>query len=115
VSQVNKHASYSSSTIDYDVATLILASAFSPGTNAAVATLAASGSDPATGAAVVVSGWGRVSSGGALSANLLSAQLAVVGRSDCGSRWGSTNSITARMFCAHDTSRSACNVSLIIY
>jgi len=109
VSAVNRHASYSSSTIDYDIATLTLTSAFSPGTNAAVATLATSGSDPASAASVIVSGWGRISSGGALSSSLLQATLAVVSRTDCSSRWGSTNSITARMFCAHSTTQSACN------
>jgi len=107
VSQVNRHASYSSSTIDYDIATLYTASAYSPGTNAALATLAAAGSDVTSGN-VVVSGWGRVSSGGALATALLQASLAVVTRADCNSRWGS-NSVTARMLCAHDTARSACN------
>jgi len=108
VTQVNRHASYSSSTIDYDVATLYVGSAYSPGTNAATVTLAAAGSDVTSGT-VRVSGWGRVSSGGALSTPLLYADLAVVARATCNSLWGSTNTVTARMMCAHDSSRSACN------
>jgi len=106
VSQVNRHASYSSSTIDYDVATLILSTAFTPGTNAALATLAASGSDLSSGT-VVVSGWGRTTGGGSLATNLLQASLDVIARATCQSRWGTT--ITARMLCAHDAARSACN------
>jgi len=108
VTTVNRHPNYSSSTIDNDVATLIVASAFTPGTNAAIVTLVAAGSDPNTGAATV-SGWGRLTGGGALPNELQQADLNLMDRSECSSRWGSTNAITTRMICAHDTSRSACN------
>jgi len=108
VSAIRQHASYSSSTIDYDVAVLTLASSFTPGTNAAVATLAAAGSDPAAGGAAIVTGWGRTSSGGSTSASLLQASLSIIARATCNSAWGS-QTVTARMVCAHHASRSACN------
>lgn len=108
VTQVNRHASYSSSTIDYDIATLIVGTAFTPGTNAAVVALQAAGSDPSSGNAVV-SGWGRLSGGGSLPDALQQATIALIDRSTCQTRWGSTNTITARMVCAHSTSTSACN------
>lgn len=107
VSKVVKHSSYNSATIDYDYAILQLASAITPGTNAAVGTLVADGHDAADNAEVIVSGWGRTQGGGSVSQNLLKASLNVVNRSTCGSRWGRT--IPARGICAHSTQRSACN------
>jgi len=109
VSTVISHPQYNANTIDNDVAVLILANAFTPGTNAAISTLAAAGTDPAAGTPLVVSGWGRTSAGGPLSAVLLQANLDVVGRDACSGLWGGTNPITARMVCAHSTNQSACN------
>jgi trypsin len=108
VSSIRQHASYNSNTIDYDMSVLTLASSISPGTNAAIGTLAASGSDPASGAAVIVSGWGRTSGGGSTSSALLQASLNIVARATCNSAWGS-QTVTARMICAHNSARSACN------
>jgi trypsin len=109
VSQVKKHPSYSSSTINNDFALLILASAFTPGTNAAVSTLVGASDDPAAGTTLTVSGWGRTTGGGALATNLLKASLSCISRTECNSRWSSANAVTTAMICAHDTSRSACN------
>lgn len=105
--KVNKHPSYSSSTIDYDVATIILTAAFTPGTNAAVIQLTTV--LPADGSIVKVTGWGRLSSGGSLPTKLQEATLTVVSKSQCQSAWGSVNSITDRMLCAHNAKQSACN------
>nr|ABU50819.1 Ale o 9 allergen [Aleuroglyphus ovatus] len=108
VAKVNRHPSYSSNTIDYDIATFSLASPFSPGTNAAVVELAKS--RPADDSAVQVTGWGRLSSGGTLPTKLQKADtLKVVSKAECQKRWGSTNTITDRMLCAHSTTQSACN------
>jgi trypsin len=107
VSKIVKHASYSSSSIDYDYAILHLASAFTPATNAATIALADDGHDPVGSTQVIVSGFGRTVGGGAVSQNLLQASLNVVDRTTCGSRWGRT--ISARMVCAHSTTTSACN------
>ena len=111
VSKVVKHSSYNSYTIDYDYAILHLAQAFTPGTNAAIASLVDNGHDGASGAEVVVSGFGKTSSSSGVSNQLLVASLNVVDRSTCSSRWGRT--IPARGICAHSTTKSACNVSLI--
>nr|AAX34056.1 Sui m 9 allergen [Suidasia medanensis] len=107
VKKVNRHASYSSNTIDYDVATLTLSSAFAPGDNAAVIGLAST--EPAANEVLKVTGWGRLSAGGSLPTKLQQANLNTISRSDCQKRWGSTNTITARMICAHSTTQSACN------
>jgi trypsin len=109
VQRIIKHGSYSSSTINNDYALLIIASAFSPGTNAAVIALAAASADPASGATVRVSGFGRTSGGGSVSSVMLYADLTVVARATCNSRWASSNAVTTKMICAHHASRSACN------
>ena len=107
VSRINRHSSYSSSTTDYDVATLSLASAFTPGTNAGLATLTSSA--PESGSSVQVTGWGRLSSGGSLPTALQRADtLVVIDNATCRQRWGSV-SVTDRMLCAHSTTQSACN------
>lgn len=54
VKKVNKHPSYSSSTIDNDVTTLILSASFTPSTNAAVVQLTSS--EPADNSQVRVTG-----------------------------------------------------------
>jgi trypsin len=107
VSRISRHASYSSSTIDYDVAVLTLASNFSPGTNAAVVTLASSA--PASGAAAIVSGFGRTSGGGAVSSVLLQTTLNIVAQATCQQTYGSINTITARMVCANASGKGSCN------
>lgn len=108
VAKVNRHAQYSSSTIDYDVATLILAQAFTPGTNAAVVTL--SPNLPTTTDPLTLTGWGRLSGGGTLPTLLQkSTGLKVIATPECQTRWGATNTITPRMVCAHSTTESACN------
>lgn len=107
VKKVNKHPSYSSSTIDNDVTTLILSASFTPSTNAAVVQLTSS--EPADNSQVRVTGWGRVSSGGSLPTDLKKANLNVVNRAECQKRWGSVNSISGNMLCAHSTTQSACN------
>jgi len=109
VSRIIKHPSYSSSTINNDYAVLHLANSFTPGTNAAVSTLVGANEDPAAGAVITVSGWGRTSGGGPLATNLLKADLTCISRAECNSRWSSSNAVTNKMVCGHHTSRSACN------
>jgi trypsin len=108
VQKVNRHAQYSSSTIDYDVATFILSAAFTPGTNAAVVPL--SGVEPDQTANLKLTGWGRLSGGGVLPTLLQKSEgLKVVPTAQCQSAWGAVNAITPRMLCAHSTTQSACN------
>jgi len=106
VAKVNRHAQYNSNTIDYDIATFVLSTAFTPGTNAAIVTLATA--EPAAGTTVMVSGYGRLTGGGVLPTKLQKANLATVSQPDCQSRWGG-NTISPRMLCAWDTTQSACN------
>lgn len=107
VSKVVRHPSYSSNTIDYDVTLLILAQEFTPSANAKVVALA--DVDPAAGSVASLTGWGRLSGGGTLPTKLQKATLGIITRQDCQSRWGSVNTITERMLCAHDPKMSACN------
>lgn len=98
VSQIKKHASYSASTIDYDIAILILSSAISiDGTNVKAVSLPSS--EPASGSVIRTSGWGTTSQGGSLPATLKYVDVNVVARTTCQSNYGSS-SITARMICA---------------
>lgn len=108
VKKINKHEKYSSSTIDNDVAILVLSASISPSDNAGIISLTASA--PAAGTKVTVTGWGRTSAGGSLPADLKKAdQLVVKSQQECQSAWGSVNAITAQMLCAHDKQQSACN------
>jgi len=108
VSKVVRHPNYSSSTIDYDVATFILATAFTPGANAAVVPLATQ--EPSNTAVLRLTGWGRLTGGGVLPTALQKSEgLKIVSKADCQSRWGANNAITDRMLCAHSTTQSACN------
>jgi len=107
VSSISRHASYSSSTIDYDYAVLTLQQAFTPGTNAAIVTIATS--NPANGVASVASGWGRTTGGGSVSSNLLYADLSIVAQTQCQTAMGSINTITARMICANASGKGVCN------
>jgi trypsin len=107
VSSISRHASYSSSTIDYDYAVLTLASSFTPGTNAAVITIATA--TPASGASGIVSGWGRTVGGGSVSSSLLQTTLSVQTTAACQSAMGSINTITARMLCGFTSGRGSCN------
>lgn len=109
VSKVIRHASYSSKTIDYDVALLILQSEFAPSANAKVIGLTTA--NPATSSTVSLTGWGRLSGGGTLPTKLQKATLTTIDKAECQKRWGSGNTITDRMLCAHDPKQSACNVS----
>jgi len=108
VAKVNRHAQYSSSTIDYDVATFILSAPFTPGTNAAVVPLTTV--EPPANAPLKLTGWGRLSGGGVLPTALQKSEgLQIVAKTTCQSAWGAANAITDRMLCAHSTTQSACN------
>lgn len=113
VSKVIRHPSYSSNTIDYDIALLVLANEFTPSANAKVIGLASA--NPATGSTCSLTGWGRLSSGGNLPTNLQKATLTTITKEDCQKRWGSVNTITDRMLCAFNAKQSACNVSYYHY
>lgn len=110
MSQVTRHPGYSPYTIDYDVAVLTLAQPFKESANAKTIPLATT--EPSAGQILTVTGFGRLSGGGSLPTTLQKAvNLKSISRSDCQNKWGSTNSITTRMICAHDSKQSACNVS----
>ena len=109
MTRISRHPSYSSSTIDNDVAVLTLASSFTPGTNAAVVSLASS--EPASGAAAIVSGWGRTSGAGPVPQNMLQATVNIVDRPTCQSAYGFINNITPNMLCANAPGKGACYVS----
>jgi trypsin len=102
IASIVVHPQYSSSTIDYDVATMRTAAPLTLGgtqTNADSIALVPAGYDPNPPDSVLVSGWGTTSESGSLSANLLVVNIPVITRAQCNQQYGA-GSITARMFCA---------------
>jgi trypsin len=102
-----KHASYSSSTIDYDYATCHLASAWAAGTNAAAVVLATA--EPSAGENLIVSGWGKLSGTGSVSATLQQVTLAYITNAACQQQYNGINTVSARMVCGYTAGKSACN------
>ena len=100
VSSIKIHPSFSSGTLDSDVAIWKLATSIPAGGNVAYATLAAAGSDPASGTLTTVAGWGTTSSGGSsLPAALRKVEVPIVSRTTCRSNY-SVSEITNTMVCA---------------
>lgn len=100
VQSIVTHPSYSSSTINNDIAILRLASALTLGqTQARAIPLPSQGSDPSAGQQALVSGWGTTSEGGSLSASLRSVTVPIVSRADAQASYGSA-SITTNMIAA---------------
>ncbi|MDC0712356.1 serine protease [Stigmatella sp. ncwal1] len=100
VSSIVVHPSYSASTIDNDIALVILAAPMTLGqTQARAALLPARGSDPTAGAGALVSGWGTTSEGGSIPAALRSAIVPIVSRASARTAYGAS-SITDNMIAA---------------
>ena len=110
VSRIIKHSSYSSSTIDYDIALLILSSAI-PIDGSTVKAVTLPSAERSTGDSVQVAGWGTTSQGsGSLPSTLRKVDVNIISRSSCSSSYGS--GITARMICAGATGggKDSCQV-----
>jgi len=100
VSSFVYHPSYSSSTIDYDVAIVKLASSLNLNLERAKAVqLPAQGSDPSAGTNTVCHGWGTTSEGGSIPAALRKVTVPIVSRATCRGQYGQS-AITDRMICA---------------
>ncbi|KAF2640584.1 trypsin-domain-containing protein [Massarina eburnea CBS 473.64] len=104
VSKVTVNPSYDDGTTDYDVAIFKLSTTVPTSSTVGYASLAASGSDPASGSTLTVAGWGATSAGGSVSSTLLKVSVPVVARATCNtnyqSLYGESGLITDRMFCA---------------
>ncbi|KAJ4985316.1 trypsin A chain (extracellular trypsin protease) [Stagonosporopsis vannaccii] len=99
VSSVKIHPSFSSSTLNNDVAIWKLATAIPTSSTISYATLPASGSDPTSGTTTTVAGWGTTSSGGTSPTALRKVDVPVVSRATCRQNY-SVSEITDNMFCA---------------
>lgn len=99
VSSIRVHPSYNANTYNNDVAIWKLSSSVSATNGISYASLASSGSDPASGTTLTVAGWGTTSSGGSSPTALRKVDVPVVSRSTCNSNYGSGR-ITTSMFCA---------------
>jgi trypsin len=110
-SRIISHPSYNPSTIDFDIALVIVSVDIEIGGVVQAVGLAASGSDPASGTTVRVAGWGTTSQGGSIPATLRQVDVQVVARTTCNSAYGG---ITARMVCAgvNGGGKDSCQVSL---
>ncbi|KAF1852222.1 trypsin-domain-containing protein [Cucurbitaria berberidis CBS 394.84] len=99
-SAVRVNSGYVASTYDGDVAIIKLATPIPTSSTITYATLAAAGSDPASGTLTSVAGWGTLSSGGSTSPTLLQkVDVPVVSRATCQSNYP-TRTITTNMWCA---------------
>ncbi|XP_073519330.1 chymotrypsin-like elastase family member 1 [Phyllobates terribilis] len=112
VSSIRKHSYWNTNNVadGYDIAILWLASSASLNNVVKVAQLPASGATLAHNYNCVVTGWGRLSTGGSLAAILQQATLPVVSHSTCSlsNWWGST--VKTSMVCAGgDGVKSSCN------
>ncbi|KAF3042682.1 hypothetical protein E8E12_007228 [Didymella heteroderae] len=99
VSSIKVHPSFSSSTLTNDVAIWKLATSIPTSSTVGYASLAASGSDPASGSTSTVAGWGTTSSGGSSPTTLRKVDVPIVSRATCRNNY-SVSEITDTMFCA---------------
>ncbi|KAF2018272.1 trypsin-domain-containing protein [Aaosphaeria arxii CBS 175.79] len=99
VASITIHPSFSSSTLNNDVAILKLSTPIPTSSTIGYAALPASGSDPAAGSGATVAGWGTTSSGGSSPAALRKVDVPIVARTTCQSQY-SVSEITNNMFCA---------------
>ncbi|KAF3039650.1 hypothetical protein E8E11_000942 [Didymella keratinophila] len=99
VSSIKAHPSFSSSTLTNDVAIWKLATSIPTSSTVGYASLAASGSDPASGSTSTVAGWGTTSSGGSSPTTLRKVVVPIVSRATCRNNY-SVSEITDAMFCA---------------
>ncbi|KAF2444876.1 insect inhibitor with A fungal trypsin [Karstenula rhodostoma CBS 690.94] len=104
VSSIKTYSGFNSGTLDGDVSIVKLATSIPTSSTISYATLAASGSDPASGATVTVAGWGATSEGGStLPTALRKVSVPVVARATCASQYKAIDprySVTTNMFCA---------------
>ncbi|KAI7815151.1 Serine protease [Rhyzopertha dominica] len=99
VSQLHQHPQYSSSTIDYDISVLVLASSLSF-TNAIGPVALPRLNDPLpVGQYSVVTGWGALSEGGASASQLQAVGVPVVSLEACRAAYGQ-NRVSEFMMCA---------------
>jgi len=98
VSDIIIHPSYSSSSLDNDIAIWKLSEPIE-GSGITYASLPSAGSDPAAGSDLTVAGWGTTTEGGSIPEDLLKVTVPVVGRDACNSAYGA-GQITDAMFCA---------------
>ncbi|XP_052890126.1 trypsin 3A1-like [Anopheles moucheti] len=101
------HPDYDPDTFDFDVAVLRVKTPFTPNTNIAAIPLAPVGYTVSDRVMPTVTGWGRTSSGGALSPSLRAVAIPIVSSSTCSSLWNAAT-ITDNMLCAGSKGKDAC-------
>ncbi|XPS73274.1 Trypsin [Ascochyta lentis] len=99
VSSITVHPSFSSSTLNNDVAIWKLATAIPTSSTIGYASLPAANSDPAAGSTTTVAGWGTTSSGGTSPTTLRKVDVPIVSRATCRQNY-SVAEITDNMVCA---------------
>ncbi|KAA8567096.1 hypothetical protein MFRU_007g02030 [Monilinia fructicola] len=100
VSKIVVHPSYSSSTINNDIALWHLSTALPASSTIGYATLPVQGSDPVAGSTTTVAGWGLTSeSGSTLPSALRKVSVPVISRAACQAEYG-TSAVTTNMWCA---------------
>ncbi|KAL2091015.1 hypothetical protein ACEWY4_013278 [Coilia grayii] len=111
VSRVYIHSGWNSASVakGYDIALLRLSSEATLNSYVQLATLPPSGQILPNANPCYITGWGRTSTGGSLSAKLKQASLPIVDHQTCSSSswWGST--VKTTMVCAGGYAESGCN------
>nr|QEI22866.1 putative trypsin-like serine protease [Oryctes rhinoceros] len=110
VTIIRAHASYSASTIDFDIAVAQISGSFALGTTGVnTIGLPSPGVRPAVGTNAVVSGWGATSEGGPAANQLQAVVVPIVSQAQCRAAYGAS-AITDRMICAGfpEGGRDAC-------
>ncbi|XP_022090150.1 tryptase gamma-like [Acanthaster planci] len=100
------HPSHNSKTYDNDIALIYLSSSASLSDAVQPIKIASSGSDVSSGKKLLVSGWGRLSSGGYFPSKLRQAVVYGVSRSSCNSDYSGI--ITNNMICAAASGKDSC-------
>ncbi|KAL1596847.1 hypothetical protein SLS59_007588 [Nothophoma quercina] len=99
VSSIKVHPSFSSSTLNNDVAIWKLATAIPTSSTISYATLPASGSDPTSGTTTTVAGWGTLTENGSSPTTLRKVDVPIISRTTCRNNY-SVSEITDNMVCA---------------
>lgn len=99
ISQIYQNPRYSSSTTDYDISVLRLASSLSLSDAIGVIALPELNLPLPVGEVSVITGWGALTEGGSSPSQLQAVRVPVVSLAECRAAYG-TSRVTERMMCA---------------
>ncbi|KAK2625436.1 hypothetical protein QTJ16_004748 [Diplocarpon rosae] len=109
ITSILTHPDYNASIVDNDISLWTLDEPIEESDTIKFITLPEQGSDLAEGEATTVSGWGTTTEGvSSLPLNLRFADISVVARDTCSTKYEKQGTITENMFCAADPGKDSC-------